>query len=200
VPRGQVPPGDFALLLTNDDPRTLTETHRKPWLRRKLAAELVDYDLAADPPRMTLASEYGFARAEKKGLIDFGRLCVLDKAEADFNTRRVVATLRALGRRPRRGGARALPAARRASRHDWLLAPFDAPRPGKKPWHPAGAAFGRHGPQRGAGAGRGAAVFGREDVRRLGAAGDGEDVPAGVDADRDRGGGEARGAAPAASW
>ncbi|HEX8675286.1 MAG TPA: AAA domain-containing protein [Longimicrobium sp.] len=135
-------PGDFALLLTNDDGHTLTDTHHKPWLRRKLAAELVDYDLAADPPRMTLASEYGFARAEKEGLIDFGRVCVLDKAEADFNTRRVVATLRALA--AGRGEADLVRGLLRGERPaDWLLAPFDADAAWEDAVAPASAAFGR---------------------------------------------------------
>jgi DNA replication ATP-dependent helicase Dna2 len=89
-------PGDFDLLLTNDDDHTLAEVARKPWLRRKLAVELVDYDLAADPPRLVLASEHGFEAMEREKLIDFSRVCVLDRAGTDFNTRRLTRTLRAL--------------------------------------------------------------------------------------------------------
>ena len=44
-------PGDFALVLTNDDGHSLAETDAKRWLRRKLMVELIDYDLAASPPR-----------------------------------------------------------------------------------------------------------------------------------------------------
>jgi predicted RecB family nuclease len=135
-------PGDFALLLTNDDGRTLTETHRKPWLRRKLAAELVEYDLAADPPRMVLASEYGFDRAQADGLIDFGRVCVLDRAEADFNTRRVVATLRALA--AGRGEAEFVTGVLRGERPaDWLLSPLDPETALADAVRPAAAAYGR---------------------------------------------------------
>ena len=31
---------------------------QKAWLRRKLMVELIDYDLAAHPPRVTLASDH----------------------------------------------------------------------------------------------------------------------------------------------
>ncbi|HEX8430706.1 MAG TPA: AAA domain-containing protein, partial [Longimicrobium sp.] len=135
-------PGDFALLLTNDDGHTLTDTHRKPWLRRKLAAELVEYDLAADPPRVVLASEYGFDRAEKDRLIDFGRVCVLDRAEADYNTRRVTATLRALD--AGRGEAELAKATLRGELPpDWLLAPYDADAGWADAVAPAALAYGR---------------------------------------------------------
>jgi hypothetical protein len=135
-------PGDFALLLTNDDGRTLTETHRKPWLRRKLSAELVDFDLAADPPRMTLASDDGWKSAERDRVLDFGRVCVLDKAEADFNTRRVVATLRALA--AGRGEAGFVTGLLRGERSaDWLLAPFAAEDGWDDAVRPAAHAFGR---------------------------------------------------------
>lgn len=94
-------PGDFALVLTNDDARTLGETDGKAWLRRKLMVELIDYDLAAHPPRVTLASDNKWETLEKnqlhgKPLLDLDRVCVLDRASVDFTTRRVVATLRAL--------------------------------------------------------------------------------------------------------
>ncbi|HEX2076878.1 MAG TPA: AAA domain-containing protein [Longimicrobium sp.] len=94
-------PGDFTLLLTNDDGRTLGETDTKPWLRRKLMVELIDYDLAASPPRVTLASDHSWeslekARLEGRPLLDLDRVCVLDRASVDFTTARVVATLRAL--------------------------------------------------------------------------------------------------------
>ncbi|HEX8363267.1 MAG TPA: AAA domain-containing protein [Longimicrobium sp.] len=135
-------PGDFALLLTNDDGRTLTETHRKPWLRRKLSAELVEFDLAADPPRMTLASEDGWKAAQRDRHLDFGRVCVLDRAEADFNTRRVVATLRALA--AGRGEAEFVTGLLRGERPaDWLLAPFDADAGWDAAVRPASEAFGR---------------------------------------------------------
>ncbi|HEX5726538.1 MAG TPA: AAA domain-containing protein, partial [Longimicrobiaceae bacterium] len=89
-------PGEFALVLTNDDGRTLVETNRQPWLRRKLMVELVEYDLTGPRPRVVLASDYGFAKMEAEKLLDLERVCVLDRAEADFNTRRVVSTLRHL--------------------------------------------------------------------------------------------------------
>jgi DNA replication ATP-dependent helicase Dna2 len=89
-------PGDFALVLTNDDGRTLPDVARKPWLRRKLAVELVEYDLSVSPPRLVLASEYGFETLEREKLIDLDRVCVLDRAGADHSTRRLTATLRAL--------------------------------------------------------------------------------------------------------
>jgi hypothetical protein len=94
-------PGDFALVLTNDDGRTLAETDVKPWLRRKLMVELIDYDLAASPPRVTLASDLTWEKLEtdrlaRAPLLDLDRVCVLDRASVDFNTRRVVASLRAL--------------------------------------------------------------------------------------------------------
>jgi hypothetical protein len=89
-------PGEFALVLTADNGQMLLETDAKPWLRRKLMVELVSYDLAHERPRVVLASDYGFARLEAEGVLRFDRTCVLDRAEADFNTRRVVATLRRL--------------------------------------------------------------------------------------------------------
>ena len=94
-------PGEFALLLTNDDGRTLGETDTRPWLRRKLMVELIEYDLAASPPRVTLASDHRWetlekARLDGRPLLDLDRVCVLDRASVDFNTKRVVATLRAL--------------------------------------------------------------------------------------------------------
>ena len=89
-------PGEFALVLTNDDGQTLLETDRKPWLRRQLGAELVDFDLAAHPPRVILAPGKGFAEAERTGKISLRHQCVLDRADNDFNTARVVATLRRL--------------------------------------------------------------------------------------------------------
>ncbi|HEX8693268.1 MAG TPA: AAA domain-containing protein [Longimicrobium sp.] len=118
-------PGDFALVLTNDDGEMLLETDRKPWLRRKLMVELVGYDLSGLRPRVTLASDYGFARLEKEGVLKFGRMCVLDRAEADFNTRRVVSTLRHLAEGHGEAAfVRALLDGRVPA--DWLLAPLDA--------------------------------------------------------------------------
>ena len=93
-------PGDFDLLLTNDDGRTLAETDTKRWLRRKLMVELIDYDLAASPPRVTLASDWPWEKLEKDRAIDLDRVCVLDRAGVDFNTRRVVESLRALAEHP----------------------------------------------------------------------------------------------------
>ncbi|HYR06777.1 MAG TPA: AAA domain-containing protein [Longimicrobium sp.] len=94
-------PGDFALVLTNDDARTLGETDGKAWLRRKLMVELIEYDVAVHPPRVTLASDYKWETLEKgklhgRPLLDLDRVCVLDRASVDYTTRRVVATLRAL--------------------------------------------------------------------------------------------------------
>ncbi|MBB4639288.1 bifunctional RecB family nuclease/DEAD/DEAH box helicase [Longimicrobium terrae] len=94
-------PGDFALVLTNDDGRMLAETDAKPWLRRKLMVELIDYDLASSPPRITLAPDtawdkLAFDRYDGRPVLDLNRVCVLDRASVDFNTRRVVQSLRAL--------------------------------------------------------------------------------------------------------
>jgi DNA replication ATP-dependent helicase Dna2 len=117
-------PGDFDLLLTNDDDHTLAEVSHKPWLRRKLAVELVDYDLAADPPRLVLASEHGFERMEREKLIDFSRVCVLDRAGTDFNTRRLTRTLRALATEA--GEAALVRALLRGEAPAGELAPLDA--------------------------------------------------------------------------
>ena len=89
-------PGDFDLLLTNDDGRSLAEADAKRWLRRKLMVELIEYDLAATPPRVTLASDWTWEKLEKDRAIDLDRVCVLDRAGVDFNTRRVIDSLRAL--------------------------------------------------------------------------------------------------------
>lgn len=91
-------PGDFTLVLTNEDTDTLLESDRKPWLRRQLAMELVEYDLSVSPPRVVLApgDRRGFDKAEAAGAIHLDRRCVLDRAPSDFNTRRILATLRAL--------------------------------------------------------------------------------------------------------
>jgi predicted flap endonuclease-1-like 5' DNA nuclease len=88
--------GDFNLLLTNDDDRSLAELERQPWRRRPLTVELVEYDLAASPPRLVLAPSGDLARAEAEGWVDLDRVCVLDRAHSDFNTARILATLRAL--------------------------------------------------------------------------------------------------------
>lgn len=94
-------PGDFTLVLTTDDGHTLAETDARPWLRRRLGVELVEYDLAASPPRLTLAPSTPWATLERerfgdRPLFDPGRVAVLDRAAADFNTARVVRTLSAL--------------------------------------------------------------------------------------------------------
>lgn len=91
-------PGDFTLVLTNEDTDTLLESDRRPWLRRQLAMELVEYDLSVAPPRVVLApgDRRGFEKAEAAGAIHLDRRCVLDRAPSDFNTRRILATLRAL--------------------------------------------------------------------------------------------------------
>jgi DNA replication ATP-dependent helicase Dna2 len=89
-------PGDFNLLLTNEGTDTLQETNRNPWKRRQLMVELVEYDLAADPPRVVLMPAGRLERAEREGLLYLDRVCTLDRAPADFNTRRILATLRAL--------------------------------------------------------------------------------------------------------
>ena len=118
-------PGEFALVLTHDNGEMLLESDAKPWLRRKLMVELVQYDLAHERPRVTLASDYGFARLEREGLLRFDRQCVLDRAEADFNTRRVVATLRRLAEG--HGEARFVRGLLDgAVADDWLLRPLDA--------------------------------------------------------------------------
>ncbi len=88
--------GDFALVLTNDDGRSLLETDRSPWKRRALMVELIGYDLAASPPRVVLSPSSGFTKAEEQGWIHLDQMCVLDRAPADFGTSRLLATLRAL--------------------------------------------------------------------------------------------------------
>jgi hypothetical protein len=93
-------PGDFALLLTNDDGHSLADTDAKRWLRRKLMVELIDYDLSVTPPRVTLASDWKWEKLEKDRAVDLDRVCVLDRAGVDFNTRRVVESLRALAENP----------------------------------------------------------------------------------------------------
>lgn len=118
-------PGDFSLVLTNDNGEMLLETDQKPWLRRKLMVELAAYDLAHERPRITLVSDYGFAKLEAEGTLRFDRTCVLDRAEADFNTRRVVATLRRLAE----GHGQARFVRGLLDGHiapDWLLSPLDA--------------------------------------------------------------------------
>jgi len=118
-------PGEFALVLTNDNGEMLLEIDARPWLRRKLMVELVRYDLAHDRPRVTLASDYGFARLEREGVLRFDRQCVLDRAEADFNTRRVVATLRRIAQG--HGEARFVRGLLDGLVDpEWLLAPLDA--------------------------------------------------------------------------
>ncbi|HEX2218272.1 MAG TPA: AAA domain-containing protein, partial [Gemmatimonadales bacterium] len=91
-------PGDFTLVLTNEDTDGLLDTDRRPWLRRQLSMELVEYDLAAAPPRVVLApgDRRGFEKTEAAGAIHLDRRCVLDRAPGDFGTRRILATLRAL--------------------------------------------------------------------------------------------------------
>lgn len=118
-------PGDFALVLTNDNGEMLMETDRKPWLRRRLMVELLAYDLAHERPRVTLASDHSFARLEREGVLRFDRACVLDRAEADFNTRRVVATLRRLA--DGHGEARFVRGLLDGQNDpEWLLLPLDA--------------------------------------------------------------------------
>jgi DNA replication ATP-dependent helicase Dna2 len=95
-------PGDFSLVVTNDDGgRGLAATHAHAWLRRRSTVELVEYDHAASPPRVTLASERGWERlaSDRHGgrpLLDLGRVAVLDRAPADVNAARLLSTLAAL--------------------------------------------------------------------------------------------------------
>ncbi|HEX7238815.1 MAG TPA: AAA domain-containing protein [Longimicrobiaceae bacterium] len=91
-------PGDFTLVLTNEDSDTLLESDRTPWLRRQLSMELVEYDLAVSPPRVVLApgDPKGLEKAERDRKLFLDRRCTLDRAPGDFNTRRILATLRAL--------------------------------------------------------------------------------------------------------
>jgi DNA replication ATP-dependent helicase Dna2 len=89
-------PGDFNLLLSNEGTDTLQDTGRHPWKRRHLQVELVEYDLAADPPRVVVMPMGKLEKAEAEGLLYLDRVCTLDRAPADFNTRRILATLRAL--------------------------------------------------------------------------------------------------------
>ncbi|HLM69094.1 MAG TPA: AAA domain-containing protein, partial [Longimicrobium sp.] len=134
-------PGDFALVLTNDDGHSLADTDAKRWLRRKLMVELIDYDLAASPPRLTLASDWKWEKLEKDRAVDLDRVCVLDRAGVDFNTRRVVESLRALAERP--GEAEfVLGLLEGRVPADWL-APLDADAARTDVLHPAGAHLGR---------------------------------------------------------
>jgi hypothetical protein len=89
-------PGDFALVLTNEDTDGLLETDRFPWKRRRLMMDLVEYDLAASPPRVVLSPSGDFKKAVADGEIFLDRVCVLDRAPTDFNTRRIISTLRHL--------------------------------------------------------------------------------------------------------
>ena len=89
-------PGDFTLVLTNDDDHALPETDRLFWKQWDLRVTLVDFDLSVSPPRVVLEPGSGFARAEEKGWIDLGRVCVLDRALVDYTSDRVVTTLRQL--------------------------------------------------------------------------------------------------------
>ncbi|MDQ3522763.1 MAG: AAA family ATPase, partial [Gemmatimonadota bacterium] len=89
-------PGDFDLLVTNEGTDGLAEAGRDPWRARALAMELIEYDLAADPPRVVLSRGDGLAKAEEKGWINLNRRCVLDRAGSDWNTPRILATLGAL--------------------------------------------------------------------------------------------------------
>ena len=89
--------GDFNLLLTNDDDRSLPELERQHWKRRPLTVELLEYELTTSPPRVVLTPSGDLARAEAEGWVDLDRVCVLDRAHSDFNTGRILATLRALG-------------------------------------------------------------------------------------------------------
>lgn len=91
-------PGDFTLVLTNEDSETLLESGRRPWLRRQLSMELVEYDLKVSPPRVVLApgDARGFEKAQADRVLFTDRRCTLDRAPSDFNTRRVLASLRAL--------------------------------------------------------------------------------------------------------
>lgn len=90
--------GDFNLLLTNDDERSLAELGRQPWQRRRLQVELLGYELDADAarPRLRLSPSGDLAAAERDGLLDLERHCVLDRAPADFSTPRLLAMLAAL--------------------------------------------------------------------------------------------------------
>lgn len=88
---------DFNLVLTPDDGATLQQTDRELWTRMKLGVELVRYETVLDPPRVVLAPTDRFAKAEEEGLIDFQRELVLDRALSDFNTPKVLETLRHLG-------------------------------------------------------------------------------------------------------
>ncbi|HEX6040853.1 ATP-binding protein, partial [Longimicrobium sp.] len=109
--------------------------------RRKLMVELIDYDLSVTPPRLTLASDWKWEKLEKDRAIDLDRVCVLDRAGVDFNTRRVVDSLRALAENP---GEAAFVLGLLEGRvpSDWL-APLDADAAAADVLTPVGAALGR---------------------------------------------------------
>jgi len=134
-------PGDFALLLTNDDGHSLADADARRWLRRKLMVELIDYDLSVTPPRLTLATDRTWERLEKERAIDLDRVCVMDRAGVDFNTRRVVESLRALAEGP--GQASFVLGLLEGRVPGGWLAPLDAEAARAEALAPAAARLGR---------------------------------------------------------
>jgi DNA replication ATP-dependent helicase Dna2 len=134
-------PGDFALLLTNDDGHSLADADAKRWLRRKLMVELIDYDVSVTPPRLTLATDSSWDKLERDRVIDLDRVCVLDRAGVDFNTRRVVESLRALADGP--GQAAFVLGLLQGRVAEGWLAPLDADAAAAEVLAPASARLGR---------------------------------------------------------
>ncbi|MBW3627886.1 MAG: AAA family ATPase [Gemmatimonadetes bacterium] len=135
-------PGDFNLVLTNDDDRSLLEADRQPWKRRQLAMDLVGYELSAEPPRVLLAPTGALAKAEQERWVDLDRLCVLDRAPGDFSTPRILATLGALDR----GGSEAaavLKLLRGETPAGWPASSGEASDTFAAVLEPAGRAYGR---------------------------------------------------------
>ncbi|HEX8276017.1 MAG TPA: AAA domain-containing protein [Longimicrobiaceae bacterium] len=137
-------PGDFTLVLTNEDTDTLLESDRKPWLRRQLSMELVEYQLSVTPPRVVLApgDPRGFEKADAAGQIHLDRRCVLDRAPSDFNTRRILATLRALAAGEGEA-ATVLGLLEGRAPADWSPPPADVEAVRREVLEPAAAAYGR---------------------------------------------------------
>lgn len=137
-------PGDFTLVLTNEGSDTLLESDRKPWLRRQLSMELVEYDLSVTPPRVVIApgDRRGFEKAEAAGTLHLDRRCVLDRAPSDFNTRRILATLRALAAGEGEA-ATVLGLLEGCALSEWTPPPADVEAVRREVLAPATAAYGR---------------------------------------------------------
>ena len=94
--------GAFDLVVTPEDaPERLVAEIDGPlfdssrWRHAAYKVDLVDYDLAADPPRVCLKPGAGKARFAER--VDLAAVHVLDKAFIDYNTPKVLVALERLG-------------------------------------------------------------------------------------------------------